>query len=135
MNASTTDFMNLLKFLFGVKDKKTVSPATRKMAKDVWSTVQTQVASKNPSSLKQAVVSCDKLLDAVLKDLVAGDTMGERLKNARDLFSGNDRYQKAWEAHKVRNSMVHEVNYDPPYYVCNDAVNNFNEALRDLGAL
>jgi hypothetical protein len=105
------------------------------MVVETWSQIQIQVASKNSSSLKQAVITCDKLLDTVLKDLVGGETLGERLKNAKDLFSNYQIYQTAWEAHKVRNSLVHETNYDPPYYVCNDAVNKFNEVLRDLGAL
>lgn len=127
--------MNLLKLLFGIKERKSVTVATRKVVAESWSQVQIMMASKNPSSLKQAVITCDKLLDSVLKDLVAGETLGERLKNAKDLFSSYQIYQTAWEAHKVRNSLVHEANYDPPYYVCNDAVNRFNEVLRDLGAL
>jgi len=130
--------MNLLQFLFGVKTgSRRLTVATRDSVKTGWQNVQSLVASRNPSSLKQAVVLSDKILDAVLKDLVAGETEGDRLKEAkaRELFSSQEIYNKAWDAHKMRNSLVHEVNYDPPYYVCNDAVSKFGEVLRDLRAL
>ncbi|MCX6784109.1 MAG: hypothetical protein NT141_03515 [candidate division WWE3 bacterium] len=112
-----------------------VTASTRKIAKEGWRQIEALMSSRNPSSAKQAILNADKLLDAVLKDLVAGETLGERLKAAQNLFSGYDRYQKAWEAHKVRNSLAHEVTYDPPYYVCQQAIISYQEVLKDLGAL
>lgn len=112
-----------------------LTAATRKLAKEGWQQIEILMASRNPSSAKQAVLNADKILDAVLKDLVAGETLGERLKAAQNCFSGYDRYQKAWEAHKVRNSLAHEVTYDPPYYVCQQTIASYLEVLKDLGAI
>lgn len=55
------------------------------------------------------LIEYDKLLDHYLKNRkVSGETLGERLKNARGLFGKSD-YNQIWEAHKLRNRVVHEV--------------------------
>ncbi len=65
----------------------------------------------NPVSLKNSLVELDKLLDFVMKSKkLKGDTMGERLKNARSIFD-KSMYNKIWDAHKLRNTMVHEIDY------------------------
>ena len=97
-----------------------------------WKKVIEQVKSGNPSALKQAVISADKLTDFTLKCLVTGETMGERLKKAKDLFD-YEVYDSLWKAHKVRNALVHDTSYDPPHYVVKEAVDQFAEALKVLG--
>lgn len=63
----------------------------------------------NQSNSAQKLVELDKLMDFYLKNSgLKGETMGERLKNARKLFSRND-YNEIWEAHKMRNKLVHEI--------------------------
>ena len=63
---------------------------------------------KRESSIKQALLEADKLLDLGLKDKkTKGETMGERLKSAKNLFD-NNLYNEIWQAHKLRNQMVHE---------------------------
>ncbi len=65
----------------------------------------------NLSIAKSCVIEADTLLDYVFqKKRLRGATMGERLKNARGLFS-KDLYQKIWDAHKYRNKLVHEVDF------------------------
>jgi hypothetical protein len=58
--------------------------------------------------------------------------MGERLKMAKDTFD-RDLYNKIWEAHKVRNNLVHEAGYEPPYYVLTDAIEKLRLAIVSLG--
>lgn len=59
--------------------------------------------------LRHGLIDADKLLDFVLKQKgYRGDTMGERLKSAKGSYS-KDVYQKIWEAHKLRNKLVHEL--------------------------
>ncbi len=97
-----------------------------------WKKVIEQVKSGNPSALKQAVISADKLTDFTLKCLVTGETMGERLKEAKDLFD-YEVYDSLWKAHKVRNALVHDTSYDPPHYIAKEAVDQFAAALKVLG--
>jgi hypothetical protein len=99
----------------------------RKIRSD-WEKVTQLMSSKSPAQLKQALIIADKTMDAALKDLVNGETYAERLKNAKNFFD-RDTYDKIWSSHKVRNNMVHEVDYDPPYYLVIDSIGNLRKAL------
>lgn len=71
------------------------------------------INSNNANNLKQLVVETDKSLDFAMKNLrVEGDTMGDRLKNANKLFN-KALYNKIWEAHKLRNKIAHEFDFNP----------------------
>ena len=96
-----------------------------------WQKVEELLSLGKPSQLKQGVIESDKIVDGVLRELCYGSSMGERLKSARELFD-RDVYNALWEAHKVRNSLVHESSYDPPYYICREAIQKFKNALLAL---
>jgi hypothetical protein len=124
-----------LDFLFG-GDKTflrgSVSAVTEEKIKKDWESVALLLAQKSPSQLRQALIVADRALDNALKDFIPGETMGERLKNAKDKFDWAT-YQKIWEAHKVRNNMVHEAGYEPQYYIVTEAVETLKQALISLG--
>ncbi|KKU51060.1 MAG: hypothetical protein UX73_C0008G0001, partial [candidate division WWE3 bacterium GW2011_GWC1_47_10] len=61
-----------------------------------------------------------------------GDVMADRLKAAKTRFDIVT-YNKIWEAHKVRNALVHESGYEPPYYVLTEAVEHLRRGLERLG--
>ncbi|MBN2100412.1 hypothetical protein JW710_00750 [Candidatus Dojkabacteria bacterium] len=57
---------------------------------------------------RDCIIKMDNLLGRSMKyALVRGETVGERLKNAKTLFNRDD-YNGIWEAHKLRNRIVHE---------------------------
>lgn len=65
------------------------------------------------NDIRTALIQTDAILDAVLQQYrVPGSTLGERLKNARRYFDRTS-YNAVWEAHKLRNKIVHEVDYRP----------------------
>lgn len=97
-----------------------------------WQKIEELVKLGKPSQMRQAIIEADKLLDYVLTQLSEGETMGERLKNARELFD-RQTYDCLWQAHKVRNALVHEAGYEPTYYVAKEAIGNFKKALEALG--
>lgn len=97
-----------------------------------WEQVEQLVRVGKPSALKQAVIVADKLLDYALQQVSSGETAGERLKNAKDAFP-RPVYQGLWEAHKVRNALVHDSNYDLTQLVARDALGKFKEAFKALG--
>lgn len=85
------------------------------------------------AGLQLAVFEADKLLDHALKARnFAGETMGDRLKNARGAFMNND---AVWHAHKLRNRLAHEQNVPLNGLVVDKALRSFKAALKDLGAL
>jgi hypothetical protein len=97
-----------------------------------WATIQA-MSQGGGGSLRDAVSEADKLLDYALKhNGVRGETMGERLKNSRGRFSNLD---AIWSAHKVRNSLAHEADFDLVPAQAREAIANFERGLRDLGAL
>lgn len=102
----------------------------RKIQAD-WKKISEFLATRQPAQIRQALLIADRSLDAALKEVVAGETMGQRLKNARDYFD-RDMYNKIWEAHKIRNNLVHEADYDPPYYVVGDAIATLKSGLSKL---
>lgn len=111
--------------------RNSVFPQTEDRIKKDWANINMMLKGKSPSQFKQALITADRTLDEALKDVSEGTTMGERLKNAKLKFDRN-LYSKIWEAHKMRNSMVHEANFEPPYYVIQGAVETIREALRSL---
>ncbi|HUC87173.1 MAG TPA: hypothetical protein VMR75_02510 [Candidatus Saccharimonadales bacterium] len=97
-----------------------------------WAAIETMTAGTG-SSLRDAVSEADKLLDYALRQSgVGGETMGERLKNSGRRFSDLD---AIWRAHKVRNALAHEADFDLVPSQAREAVQDFERGLHDLGAL
>lgn len=72
-----------------------------------WNDAQTHVESANQNDWRQAILEADIILDDLLNKLgYRGESIGEKLKRAHtgDFKSLNE----AWEAHKIRNRLVHE---------------------------
>lgn len=131
--------MGLLGFLFGSVPssrskltRRNVSTQTRQRIELDWKQMDAMLNGSSPSQLKQALIIADKSVDNALRDLVEGENMGQRLKNAKDLFEWSA-YDKIWKAHKMRNSMVHEAGFDPTKGMIIDAVEDLRSALKILG--
>jgi len=93
----------------------------------------TQRFGDSSESWQFAVMSADKLLDAALHDRgVAGESLGDRLKNAKPYLSNID---SVWRAHKLRNRIAHDHNVAISKRQAAEALKIFKRALADLGAL
>lgn len=126
--------MNIFNLLFGGRKiyKRTVTQLTETNILADWRTVSVLVSQKTPSSLKNALITADKTLDNALRDMVDGETMGDRLKNSESMFD-RSLYNKIWDAHKIRNNLVHESGYEPPHFVITEAIQNLKIAVQSLG--
>ena len=62
-----------------------------------------------------------------------GETMGERLKFAHNLFDKN-LYNEIWSAHKLRNTLVHEDSEILSFQIENKIL-VFKRALKELNIL
>jgi len=108
----------------------------KKFIQDKWAEIETQISSGGASQLKTGIMEADKLVDYALKARgVPGETMGERMKNAKNKFSDHSDYNNLWFAHKVRNNIAHEASHDLNIGEARRATEYFKKALRDLGAL
>ena len=128
--------MSLLANLFGfgasLYKRTSVSGESEASIKTDWEKINGLLKAKGPSNFRQALITADRSFDTALKDVSNGETMGERLKNVKERF---DRYtyNDIWEAHKLRNSLVHEAGFEPPYFVVEKAIGDLKKALEVLG--
>lgn len=106
----------LILFLIGV-----LIVSERKPIKHGWQAqVNTELQSLNErankkefQNLKSCLIDSDSLLDHVLKERkIEGNTMGDRLKKAKGRFP-RDQYEDIWTAHKMRNKLIHEIDFHP----------------------
>lgn len=100
-----------------------------------WQKIEELVKLGGESRFKQAVIEADKLFDAglIIKD-VKGETLGERLKNAKDKFD-REIYQDLWKAHKVRNDIVHAQDRELLLGETENTLRRFKKGLQELGLI
>ena len=99
-----------------------------------WQEIKSHVNSFKESEWKFAVIEADKLVDDVLKSAgFAGESMGERLMLIKPDQLLNLQY--LWDAHKLRNLLVHDVNYQMTHRQAIWAIEAFENVLRELEAL
>lgn len=97
-----------------------------------WEAIE-RSAQTGEHGLKSAINDADKLLDQVMKQQgFRGETMAERLKKAEGRFLDKE---AIWRAHKLRNAIAHEVQFDIVMSQGQNALEDFKRGLRDLGAL
>lgn len=99
-----------------------------------WQKIKNHVNSFKESEWKFAVIEADKLVDDVLKSAgFAGESMGERLMLIKPDQLLNLQY--LWDAHKLRNLLVHDPNYQVTHRQAIWAIEAFENVLRELEAL
>ena len=95
--------------------------------------IENSLTRDNKLSYNAAVIEADKLLDRALMELgVPGKTMGERLKASSTRFN---QLNSVWYAHKQRNQIAHEQDFNLEYNQAKHALASFRQALKDLGAI
>ena len=98
-----------------------------------WLTIEQQMTKDNEHSCHMAILNADKLLDKALKESgYKGETMGERMKSAKDTWSNAN---NVWLAHKLRNRIAHEPNVRVTYNDARRMLSLFKQALKDLKAI
>ena len=99
-----------------------------------WEEIVRHAQSQREAEWKLAVIEADKLVDDLLKLAgYQGETMGDRLMSIEqgqlESLSG------LWEAHKIRNKLVHETNYFLRPSEAQRAILLYERAMKELYAL
>jgi len=98
-----------------------------------WLTIEQQLKRDEISSYHLCILNADKLLDQALREKgFKGETMGERMKNAREIWNNAN---AVWTAHKLRNQIAHETDVRVEYEEVRRALAAFKQGLKDLGAI
>lgn len=76
-----------------------------------WSRILEHLEAGNPSDWRVAIIEADNILYELLEaGGYEGDTLGEMLTNAN--VSPFRTLERAWEAHKIRNQIAHEGDFE-----------------------
>lgn len=98
-----------------------------------WLAIERQLVKGEESSCHLVILNADKLLDQALKQQgYKGDTMGERMKAAKDIWSNAN---NVWTAHKLRNRIAHETDVKVGYDTTRRALSAYKQGLKDVGAI
>lgn len=98
-----------------------------------WLEIEQMLSRDDERGCHYAIMEADKLLDIAMKEKgIKGDTMGERLKSAKDSWSDRN---AVWSSHKLRNQIVHEADIKVGYDNARRALAGFKRALKDMGAI
>ncbi len=99
-----------------------------------WSEIEKKILLGDEASLKMALIEADNFFDEILKMMnLPGTSMGERLKmlDVSKLQSIN----LVWEAHKIRNRIVHQTHDRVTPDEIRKALDNYKRALSELQAV
>lgn len=111
----------------------TTRPYGAKKAFKEWAKIQKKLESEKIDEYKLALIEADGLLDNVLEIMgYQGDTIGDRLKKIDLSILPNK--DEVLEAHRVRNNVVHDPDYNLTLEVTKRALAIYEKALRDLEA-
>lgn len=78
---------------------------------------------------RQAILEADKLLDMALEAMGYRGNLGNKLKAAPGLFSD---LNGLWAAHKIRNNIAHQLNYQVDDSSYRHTMLAFKQAFQDL---
>ncbi len=113
---------------------RSAEPAYGGASQSRWEEILRHVDSAKEAEWKFAIIEADKLVDDLLKSAgYLGDTMGERLMSIEKGQMAN--LDGLWEAHKIRNKLVHDVNYFLRQAEARKAIQLYENILRELGAV
>lgn len=125
--------------LFGSKVEQFIEIAgidttVRKRTVRAWQQILDRLSSGTESNMKLAIIEADKILDELLKlSGYRGDTLGDRLKQVNTTQISN--VQDLWQAHKVRNRIVHEPDFQITEAEARFSVRIYERAFQELGLI
>lgn len=96
-----------------------------------WEDVAVKSKSHIESDWKVAVIEADKFMDDLFKQIgFKGKDMGERMKQINPSQISN--INEIWQAHKVRNNLVHDPNFKITYGDAEFVVKTYEKTLKEL---
>ncbi len=111
----------------------TLAADPKTLKSEEWQDILDHIGSENESQWKLALIDADKILENLLREAgFSGEGVGEMLKKAE--AEGRLRsLQDAWQAHKIRNRIAHEVGFVLTKREAKVAVESYKKAFEELG--
>ncbi len=124
-----------IEFRYESPDEKALRPVLRKeMVQKRWQAVRAKAEENFADAPRIAVLEADALLDDVLKML---GTPGEHLADRLGAFDAGEvkSLDRVWRAHRLRNDLVHTAGFTASPEETIQALNDFEEFLKEIGAM
>lgn len=107
--------------------------ATNKVNRE-WDKIKQRLEAGDEANFKIAIIEADKLIDDLLKNMnYPGESMGDRLKLIDE--SKLKSVQELWNAHKVRNNIVHNAEFKLSYREAQRVIEIYEKVLKEFEAL
>jgi len=121
-------------FLETIAESVTTSSVHSKNLIKGWQSVLDKLEIGDEANYKLAIIEADKIFDNLLKRIgYQGDDMGERLKQITSAQLAN--IDELWQAHKIRNRLVHEENFQLKEHEAKKVIEIYEKALDELEAI
>lgn len=112
--------------------KKGIAPSDQAFIKTQWKSIEGEKKSRREIS---AILNADKLLGHVLELLGYQGSVGAKLKSiGASQTLTRDQIDCAWNAHKMRNRVAHEIGIKLSSKETDKTLADFKRTLRNLGA-
>lgn len=117
-----------------IKDVILRSNMPKKRSLKIWKEVEHHLFTGDDNSLKLAILEADKILDEALRvSGYLGESLGDRLKKIKS--EQMPMIEEVWEAHKLRNRIVHEPDFKVNRDLAERALDIYRKTFQDLGLL
>ena len=117
--------------LWLMKRRPALSGGDKDKIQAMWANVEMLMSDDSEASWMKAVFEADKALEYTLSARgITGSNLADRLKSGKTLFSN---VQSAWDAHKLRNRLAHEMDVRLARHEAERAIQLFKDSLRQLG--
>jgi len=139
MNSGLIFFMafiliaGMVLFTLMSRQKSRVMTLNKTKIQAKWLKIEQSLVQGEQASYHLAVLEADKFLDFILRaGRFKGETMADRMRSAEKHFKNKN---AVWAAHKLRNQIAHETDFEANYGQAMKALLNYKQGLKDLGAL
>jgi hypothetical protein len=123
----------IVNFLKKFKRQKRTEKKLKDKVKTDWLEILDISKKEGEIYKKMAIIEADKLLDNTLKRMgTPGSTMAQRLKYITQKYP---KLKPVWEAHKIRNLISHESNFELYKRTSSKCMYLYENAFKVLGIL
>jgi len=117
-----------------IKENYSFSDLSEKRVLKAWKEIEEKMKGGRKTEMKLAIIEADRVLDEVLKVAgYKGETIAERMEKVTPAQLTN--IDKVWRAHKIRNRIVHESEFNISEQEVEEVIKTYKKAFQEFGLI